>query len=235
MSKITEIIFKGANHYVTSKFGPRNTISTNTGNTSNFHKGTDYGTNNKKLPIYAIEDGTVDTVAVDTYGAKYVIIYYPRLNKLFRHWHLDSYCVKKGQAVKKYTQIGVTGKTGNATGIHLHLGIQDKTSKEFLDPEEYAKTYTEANSTSTTQKPTNFLGSKGYFQRGDTHVNIGKIASFMRKTFPAYTNEKALGNFYGPYIEASIKEFQKRTGLEADGKTGPKTLAKLKTYGFKEN
>ena len=62
----------------------------------------------------------------------------------------------------------------------------------------------------------------------------------MRKTFPAYTSEKALGNLYGPYIKASIKEFQRRAKAEGnynstiDGYTGPITLASLKLYGFKE-
>ena len=56
----------------------------------------------------------------------------------------------------------------------------------------------------------------------------------MYHTFPAYTSSKALGNYYGKYIKASITEFQKRTGLEADGNTGPITLAKLKEFGFKE-
>ena len=78
-----------------------------------------------------------------------------------------------------------------------------------------------------------FFPPKGYFSLGDTSVNVGKIASFMRRVFPAYTSEKALGNYYGKYIEASIKEFQRRTGLEPDGCVGPKTLNKLKQYGFK--
>lgn len=83
-------------------------------------------------------------------------------------------------------------------------------------------------------KPSGFFPAKGYFSRGDKHENVAKIASFMRRVFPAYTDEKALGDLYGPYIQASIKEFQKRTGLESDGNTGPLTLAKLKEYGFKE-
>lgn len=85
-----------------------------------------------------------------------------------------------------------------------------------------------------------FFGGLGYFKNGDKHENIGKIAEFMRKTFPAYTSEKALGDYYGPYIKASIKEFQRRAKLEGnydstvDGYTGPITLASLKLYGFKE-
>ena len=81
---------------------------------------------------------------------------------------------------------------------------------------------------------TSFLGEKGWLGLGDESDSVGKIASFMRTNFPAYTSEKALGNYYGQYIKASITEFQKRTGLESDGNVGPITLAKLKEFGFKE-
>ena len=81
---------------------------------------------------------------------------------------------------------------------------------------------------------TSFLPARGYFKKGDTHENIGKIASFMRKCFPSYTSEKALGNYYGDNLVKAVKEFQKRTGLEPDGYFGKLTLAKLKTFGFKE-
>lgn len=87
--------------------------------------------------------------------------------------------------------------------------------------------------TTATQTSPGFLPKKGYWQRGDTHDNIGKMATFMRKTFPSYTPEAALGNYYGQNIEKAIKEFQKRTGLEADGCVGPDTYKKLKAYGFK--
>ena len=78
-----------------------------------------------------------------------------------------------------------------------------------------------------------FFPPKGYFSLGDTSPNVGKIASFMRRVFPAYTSPKALGNYYGAYIKASITEFQRRTGLKPDGCVGPLTLNKLKQYGFK--
>lgn len=90
----------------------------------------------------------------------------------------------------------------------------------------------ETSSTTSTSN-SSFFGKKGYFGLGDTHKNIEKIAEFMYKTFPAYTSKKALGNYYGKNIQASIKEFQKRTGLEADGNIGPKTLKMLVKYGFK--
>lgn len=78
-----------------------------------------------------------------------------------------------------------------------------------------------------------FLPAKGYWCRGDKDPRIDDLSKFMYKVFPAYTNVKALGPVYGPYLEASIKEFQRRTGLVPDGMTGPKTYAKLQEYGFK--
>ena len=77
-----------------------------------------------------------------------------------------------------------------------------------------------------------FLPAKGYWCKGDIDDRVGKLASFMYKTFPSYTSKKALGNIYGNYLAASITEFQKRTGLYPDGMTGAKTYAMLKKYGF---
>jgi len=85
----------------------------------------------------------------------------------------------------------------------------------------------------------NVLGTRGYIKDGDESVFIGKVSKFMYKTFPAYTNVKALGNYYGPYIKASITEFQKRAKAEGnynstvDGYIGPITLKALVHYGFK--
>lgn len=127
MSKISDLIFKNAKHYITSPYGARNTISTSAGKTSSFHNGTDYGTNGKKLPQYAIEDGYVFAAQTASDGAKYVWVIYPRIKLAFLHYHLDTISVKAGDEVKKGTKLGTTGKTGKATGIHLHLGIRPLT------------------------------------------------------------------------------------------------------------
>ena len=79
-------------------------------------------------------------------------------------------------------------------------------------------------------KPAATVYGKGYITNSPV---IGSIAKFMRATFPAYTSSKALGNYWGQYIESSIKQFQRRTGLESDGRVGPLTQAKLKQYGWK--
>ena len=71
-----------------------------------------------------------------------------------------------------------------------------------------------------------FFPAKGYFTKGDTHKNIGKIADFLYNKFLA-------GDYYGENIEALIVVFQKMAGIEADGNIGSITLSKLAEYGFK--
>ena len=141
MSIISNLIFNSQRHYITSPYGKRKVISTAGGDTSSFHYGTDYGTYSKKLAQYAIEDGTVLSCGKAADGAKYVWVSYPRINKKFLHYHLDSVCVKKGQSVKKGTKLGTTGKTGKATGIHLHLAVKDLNTDKYEDPEVFAKSY----------------------------------------------------------------------------------------------
>ena len=223
--KLAKRIFRDGEYYITSKFGKRDVISTSAGNTSSFHNGVDYGTNSKKIPQYALEDGKVISCGTDSaeYGyAKFVWVEYPRLGFKLLHYHLDEIKVKKGQKVTKDTILGTTGKTGKATGIHLHLGMKYLDKNEYVDPELYD--YKEPNS---------FLHKRGYFKLGDYHKNIGLVSSFMYKTFPAYTKKAALGPLFGPRVKASITEFQKRTGLKQNGYIDEPTLNELTKYGFK--
>ena len=84
-----------------------------------------------------------------------------------------------------------------------------------------------------------FLPDKGYWRsergkvKGDTAPQIASMAEFMRKNFPAYTPASALGSYFGKNLRKSIIEFQKRTGLVADGCVGVITYDMLKRYGYK--
>lgn len=217
MSKISNLIFKNAEHYITSSYGKRSVINTSAGTTSNFHYGTDYGTNSKKLGQYAVEDGVILSCGKASDGALFVWVKYPRINKKFLHYHLDSISVKAGQSVSRGTLLGYTGKTGRATGIHLHLGVKDLTTGNYEDPEAFSKTYTD---------PDAFFPAKGYFTRGDKSANVGKIA--------AYLANKVKGNSYGPYLIALVMQFQLANGLDPDGNVGPDTLKALEKDGFKK-
>ena len=238
MSVVSNLIFHNAKHYITSKFGYRSVLNTSAGKTNPKHSGTDYGTNGKKIAQYAIEDGEVLTAAKAADGALYVWVKYPRLGVKLLHYHLDSIKVKAGQKVDKNTLLGYTGKTGKATGIHLHLGVKKLSGGGYIDPEKWVKEeYTsppKKTTTTSTAKKESFFPARGYFKKGDVSENVGKIAKFMRKTFPAYTSEKALGNTYGDNLIKAVKEFQKRSGLKVDGYFGEKTLKALEKYGFKK-
>ena len=238
MSVVSNLIFHNAKHYVTSSFGKRSVLTTSNGKTASYHSGTDYGTNGKKIAQYAIEDGEVMTATRASDGALYVWVKYPRLGVKLLHYHLDSIKVKAGQKVNKNTILGYTGKTGKATGVHLHLGVKRLSGGDYIDPEKWAKNEykapTEKTTTTSTAKTDSFLPARGYFKKGDVSVNVGKIATFMRKNFPSYTSEKALGNTYGDNLIKAVKEFQKRTGLKVDGYFGKLTLAELEKYGFKK-
>lgn len=143
MSNITNIIFNGEKHYITSRYGKRSVLNTSAGNTGTFHYGTDYGTSGRKIAQYAIEDGSIISCGKASDGAKYVWVKYPRINKKLLHYHLDSIRVKEGQSVRKGTLIGYTGNTGKATGVHLHLGVKDLTTDKYEDPEKFATSYRE--------------------------------------------------------------------------------------------
>lgn len=143
MSKVTNIIFNGKNHYITSPYGRRTVMNTSAGTTNPFHYGTDYGTNGKKLAQYAIEKGSVISCGKASDGALYVWVKYPRINKKMLHYHLDKVKVKAGQAVQRGTLLGYTGKTGKATGVHLHLAVKDLSTDNYEDPEKFALSYKE--------------------------------------------------------------------------------------------
>lgn len=139
MSKVSDIIFAGAKHKITSPYGPRN---------GGYHYGTDYGTYLQNLPQYAIEDGEVYSKGYEPNAAGYYIwVKYPRINKRFLHCHLQKpVTLNKGDKVQRGTLLGYTGTTGNSTGIHLHLGVRDLTTNAYEDPEKFAETYTDPTS-----------------------------------------------------------------------------------------
>lgn len=77
-----------------------------------------------------------------------------------------------------------------------------------------------------------FLPAKGYWAKYDEDERVGKLASWMRRNYPAYTKAKALGNIYGNYLSQAMAEYQKRKNLYPDGMTGKLTYKKLKEDGF---
>lgn len=60
--------------------------------------------------------------------------------------------------------------------------------------------------------------------RGD---DVKRLQTGLKRVFPAYAGRLDLDGVYGPNTEAAVKEFQRRSGLTADGMVGPKTRSAL--------
>lgn len=123
-----KLFHKTTGIYITSPFGYR--INPITGK-KELHEGVDYGTNGLKIPVYPIVDGKVLSTGTDITGAKFVYVYFESLGMVGLYYHLSEISVKKNVAVNTNTVLGKTGKTGNATGIHLHF--------DFFPYKDYSK------------------------------------------------------------------------------------------------
>jgi murein DD-endopeptidase MepM/ murein hydrolase activator NlpD len=73
-------------------------------------------------PIEAARAGKVTFVGADQYGGKYIDIDHGGGLKT-RYLHLSSFAVSVGNVVNENTKIGEVGKTGLATGNHLHFEV----------------------------------------------------------------------------------------------------------------
>jgi hypothetical protein len=167
------------------------------------------------------------------------------------HWNDKDGAIKKhnkvGAIVKKGEIICYEGKDG-ATANHLHIVVGRGSSNNWVKnskgawviqgdckpPEEVMYVYTKFTKIqdaggikwelTDTDTYNDVLGARGYLKHGDSGDNISKIADFLAK------NVK--GNYFGDYMEACVKVFQKQNGLEQDGCIGQKTLAKMREKGL---
>lgn len=92
------------------------------------HKGIDIAAS-KNTNILASADGTVTYVGNDTDGyGLYFIIYHgkdengDKISTLYAH--CNKILVKKGDTVKRGDIVGLVGKTGTATGYHIHFEVR---------------------------------------------------------------------------------------------------------------
>lgn len=254
MSKISDIIFNKEKHYITSEYGYR----TFNGKRS-LHQGTDYGTDNKKIPQYAIENGYIFACGKATAdGALYVWVVYPRIKKAFIHYHLDKYNVVATQDVKKGTLLGYTGMTGNATGVHLHLGIRDLSQLSekqiknvswtslracnYIDPEKLKYTSVAESPYSEPDYVINHEKFQYAKIKGKPSVGVKWIQWHLVRlgyNIGVGVNGEIYGidGYFGKFTEKAVKEFQtwaKKKGIyddAIDGSVGRKTRGALKQAG----
>lgn len=116
-----------------STIGPR--IAPTAGASTN-HKGTDYPMP-EGTPILAAADGTISKVTRSPtgYGIMVTIGHGDKAKTLYAHMKETS--VTEGQVIKAGDVIGAVGKTGTATGPHLHFEAYDQKGVP-IDPTKYA-------------------------------------------------------------------------------------------------
>lgn len=107
---------------ITSAFGESRVY--NDGLVAWRHTGTDIGMNEQKdKTIRAAQSGRIMKVErLKAHGGTVIIDHGCGIHTVYLH--MESFQVKKGKKVKKGDAIGVMGKTGLATGIHLHWGAK---------------------------------------------------------------------------------------------------------------
>ena len=85
------------------------------------HRGVDFR-GGMGVPVKACADGIVDLVADHYFSGRSVYIDHGQ-GVISMYFHLSRINVKEGQVVRKGEMVGAMGKTGRATGPHLHFGL----------------------------------------------------------------------------------------------------------------
>ncbi|MDP4105823.1 MAG: peptidoglycan DD-metalloendopeptidase family protein [Bacillota bacterium] len=112
-------------------------ISDTFGTRQGKHKGVDIA-GKLNSPIFAVEDGVVEkSYYSESYG-NVIFIHHPS-NYVTVYAHLNERLVTSGQQIRKGETIGKMGRSGQATGVHLHFETHQNEwtyDKKFaLDPE----------------------------------------------------------------------------------------------------
>jgi murein DD-endopeptidase MepM/ murein hydrolase activator NlpD len=112
--------------YLSSGFGVRVSPFSRSNETGDgllgYHTGLDIS-NALDTPIQATADGeVVDAGWMDRYGWGVKIRHTPDQETLYAH--LNRVDVKTGQKVSRGDILGAMGRTGNATGVHLHYEVR---------------------------------------------------------------------------------------------------------------
>lgn len=130
-----------------------------------YKKGSHYGIDlgysrnygGKNQPIYATDDGKVIYRQTQTSGGKVIHIKHDN-GYVTEYAHLDTWVVKKGDKVKMGQKIGTMGKSGKASGEHLHLGVYKGSKINYnkpscwVDPKKYLYTTQDQKVGATTAK-----------------------------------------------------------------------------------
>lgn len=92
------------------------------------HKGLDLQAKNEE--VYAMMYGEVIKVSSDRRSGNYVVLRYGGYT--VSYCHLSKVLVREGTKVKPGEAVAISGRTGRATGFHLHITVRN--SKRYVNP-----------------------------------------------------------------------------------------------------
>lgn len=119
---IPPILPRSGSYYVSSFFGSREDPVYGD---RRFHSGIDLSTR-MGTPVYATGDGTVEIAERQYYGYGNMVVINHGYGYRTRYAHLKKMFVEPGQYVRKGELIGQVGRTGKATGPHLHYEVSQR-------------------------------------------------------------------------------------------------------------
>jgi len=95
------------------------------------HYGLDIG-GDMGAPVAASNGGRVVLVR-DCWGSGKSVVLWHGGGVYSTYFHLSTFAVKEGEAVRRGQLLGQVGRSGRATGPHLHWGV--RVGKRYVDPE----------------------------------------------------------------------------------------------------
>lgn len=186
------------------------------------HAGTDWAPKvpGSHVPIHSVADGVVvaaGTGVLAGHTGQIVVVDHGILtdgtgsdHTITNYGHMYRIDVRKGQKVKAGQQLGLTGATGNVTGVHLHLGV--RFNGRYYDP-----------------KP--WLERKGIVVGKTAPLNPSSSAKHVATTAPKATTAKLSTAKH----VTNVKTIQKRLkamgySITVDGKDGSETRKVIQRY-----
>ena len=157
--------------------------------------------------ITAHTGGTVESVGYGVSAGNFVKIRVDS-STLMVYYHMKNPCtLAKGATVKKGDRLGYVGKTGSATGPHLHFGIQY--NGEWIDPEPYLDAdWVRPVSTCTVELP--------ILQKGDKVASVKAMQALLILRGFDCGEKGADGSFGGATLKA-VNACRADLGLPPDG------------------